>query len=149
MICNGWSCITGSGKPDYKPATSTRPSLKNAKKPEKLGYDTLRHSNTVFTQERKKVKISLYIRFVNDCLSVSYLSIPSTPLRRATSTDFHQKVQKTRKTGRWRSVEVKYILNTRRKKVNFFSHIERYGNDHHRPPPFAPPTGDGITNKHF
>ena len=38
---------------------------------ENRANDTLRHSYTVFTQARKKVKKSLYIRFVNDCRRVS------------------------------------------------------------------------------
>ena len=33
MICNDWSCITGSGKPDYKPATSTDFHQKRQKSP--------------------------------------------------------------------------------------------------------------------
>ena len=41
MICNDWSFTIGSGKPDYKPATSTDFHQKVQKKPEKLGYDTL------------------------------------------------------------------------------------------------------------
>ena len=40
--------------------------------------------------------------------------------------------KKARKTGMCQSGTVKYILNTRRKKVNFFSHIERYVNDRQR-----------------
>ena len=57
------------------PFCSNRLSQKSAKKPEKLGYDTLRHSNTYLTHGEKKVKNSLYIRFVNDCHRVSYFPL--------------------------------------------------------------------------
>ena len=53
--------------------------------------------------------------------------------------DCHKKGKKARKTGRWRSVEVKYILNTRSKKSIFFFSIERFVNDRRRPAPFFNP----------
>ena len=86
MICSGWNFTIGSGKPDYKPATST---------------------------------------------------------------DFHQKGQKSPKNWEVEVVEVIFLLYAREEKSKIFSSIERYVFDLHRLPPFAPPTGDGITNKHF
>ena len=87
MTYDGWCCITGIGKQDYKPETSTDFHQKGQKKPEKLGGG-----------------------------------------------------------GRWKS---NTYLTHGVKKVYFFLSIERYVNDLLRPPPFAPPTDDGITNKHF
>ena len=56
---------------------------------------------SLYAGEKKSKKISLYIRFVNDCLRVSYLSIPSTPF---TQGDLHRlppkSAKKARKTGK-------------------------------------------------
>ena len=48
-----------------------------------------------------------------------------------------KRAKKPEKLGKCRSVTVKYILNTRRKKSKFFSHIERFVNDRHRPAHFS------------
>ena len=70
-----------------------------------------------------------------------------------TSTDRHPTVTKKAKKpeklgggGRWKS---NTYLTHGVKKVYFFLSIERYVNDLLRLPPFAPPTGDGITTNIF
>lgn len=46
-------------------------------------------------------------------------------------------------------MEVISLLYAREEKSKIFSSIERYVNDLLRLPPFAPPTGDGITTNIF
>ena len=80
--------------------TGTEWHQKRAKKPEKLGGAGRCHSNTYLTHGRKKVK--------------NFLSIYKVCKRPARPAPFsiHARRRQSPKTGRCRSMKVKYILNT-------------------------------------
>ena len=83
--------------------TGTEWHQKGAKKPEKLGGAGRCHSNTVLTQERKKVK---------NFLSIEGCKRPARPA----PFSIHPRRRQSPKTGRCKSVKVKYILYAREKK---------------------------------
>ena len=68
MICNDWSCTIGSGKPDYKPATSTDFHQKRQEKPKNWEVEVVEVIFLLYARE-EKVKIFLtYKRYGNDLL---------------------------------------------------------------------------------